>query len=91
MSPGHDADTRDNAFRVVRDHLRFLDPGEPLPADASLRALGLDSLAAIDLLLDLERTFGVVFPDELLTEETFRTATRIASAVVSLTRSTGER
>lgn len=77
---------RDNSFRVVRGHLRFLDTTDPLPPDANLRELGLDSLAAIDLLLDLEQTFGVVFPEELLTEETFRTARSIARAVARLTQ-----
>lgn len=91
MRPDDARPTRDNAFRVVRDHLPFLAAADPLPPDASLRELGLDSLAAIDLLLDLEQTFGVVFPDELLTEDTFRTATSIASAVVRLTRSAEER
>ena len=83
------AATRDEAFRVVRRHLSFLRPEDTLSADASLRELGLDSLAAIDLLLDLEQTFGVVFPDKELTEETFRTAANIASAVVRLTAPVG--
>jgi acyl carrier protein len=74
-------DIRDETFRVVRRHLSFLPAADELVADASLRQLGLDSLAAIDLLLDLEQTFGVVFPDKELTEETFRTAADIAAAV----------
>ena len=78
---------RDETFRVVRNHLSFLRAEDPLPSEKSLRELGLDSLAAIDLLLDLEQTFGVVFPDEELTEETFRTAGNIAGAVARLTRS----
>ncbi len=86
MRPDDARPTRDNAFRVVRDHLRFLDASDPLPPDASLRGLGLDSLAAIDLLLDLEQTFGVVFPEQLLTEETFRTAGNIVGAVARLTQ-----
>jgi acyl carrier protein len=83
--------TRDKTFRVVRKHLSFLRAEDPLPPEKSLRELGLDSLAAIDLLLDLEQTFGVVFPDEELTEETFRTAANIAAAVERLTRSAKER
>jgi acyl carrier protein len=86
MGPEDAMLVRDNSFRVVREHLRFLDATDPLPPDANLRELGLDSLAAIDLLLDLEQTFGVVFPDQLLTEETFRTARNIAGAVALLTR-----
>src|SRR5262249_27238083 len=58
---------------VLRAHLRFLQPGTPLAADDALGTLGLDSMAAIDLLLDLERTFGVHIPDDLLNAETFET------------------
>ena len=86
MRPDDRVSTRDSVVRVVRRHLRFLDAADPLPRDASLQKLGLDSLAAIDLLLDLEQVFGVVFPDELLTEETFRTAQGIADAVERLVR-----
>ena len=82
--PRDATDAREEAFRVVRNHLSFLRAEDPLPPDKSLRELGLDSLAAIDLLLDLEQTFGVVFPDEELTEETFRTAANIAAAVERL-------
>ena len=78
--------TADRAFAVVRKRLKFLDAAQPLNPEANLRQLGLDSLAAIDLLLDLEQTFRVVFPDELLTEETFRTAGNLASAVEQLMR-----
>lgn len=58
---------------VLRAHLRFLEPDAPLAPDDALGKLGLDSMAAIDLLLDLERTFGVHIPDDLLSAETFET------------------
>ena len=83
--PDNATDTREETFRVIRKHLGFLRDEEPLPPDKSLRELGLDSLAAIDVLLDLEQTFCVVFPDQELTEETFRTAANIVGAVTRLT------
>ena len=58
---------------VLRPHLRFLEPNAPLPPEEPLGALGLDSMAAINLLLDLETTFGVQIPDDLLSAETFET------------------
>jgi acyl carrier protein len=58
---------------VLRPHLRFLKPDAPLPAAEPLGALGLDSMAAINLLLDLETSFGVQIPDDLLSAETFET------------------
>lgn len=69
---------------VLRRHLVFLGPGEPLPADARLRELGLNSMGAITLLLDLEQTFGVVIPDELLVAETFESRATLEAALASL-------
>jgi acyl carrier protein len=58
---------------VVRPRLRFLEPDAPLPPGEPLGSLGLDSMAAINLLLDLETAFGVQIPDELLSADTFET------------------
>jgi hypothetical protein len=58
---------------VLRPHLRFLEPGMPLSPADPLGALGLDSMAAINLLLDLETSFGIQIPDDLLSAETFET------------------
>jgi len=58
---------------LLRPHLRFLEAGAPLPPGEALGKLGLDSMAAINLLLDLETTFGVQIPDDLLNAETFET------------------
>jgi acyl carrier protein len=56
---------------VLREHLDLLDPQDPLPPDARLGALGLDSMASIQLLVALEDTFDVLFPDSMLNAETF--------------------
>jgi acyl carrier protein len=58
---------------VLRPHLRFLAPDAPLPPTEPLGTLGLDSMAAINLLLDLETAFGMQIPDDLLSAETFET------------------
>jgi len=58
---------------VLRPHLRFLGPDAPLPPTEPLGTLGLDSMAAINLLLDLETAFGMQIPDDLLSAETFET------------------
>ncbi|MDP9178430.1 MAG: phosphopantetheine-binding protein [Gemmatimonadota bacterium] len=47
--------------------------------------MGLDSLNSINLLLDLEATFGISFPDEMLTPEILRTARKITDALNKLT------
>ncbi len=86
MSADPTTRTAERVGEVLRRHLRFSEPDEGVPLDTDLRELGLDSLGAIDLLLDLEQTFQVVFPDELLTAETFRDARSIIRAVATLLR-----
>ncbi len=71
---------------VLRPHLRFLGEADELrPAD-ELSDLGLDSTAAIGLLLDLERAFAISCTDELLVPVTFRTPRAIRDAIATLQR-----
>ena len=64
---------------ILTRHLRYLD-GELTP-DASLRALGLDSMASVALMVDLEDAFGVTLPDRLVTMETFANAGTLWQAI----------
>ena len=66
---------------VLRPLLRFLESGRPVPSDENLRKLWLDSMAAINLLFDIEQAFGVQIPDDLLTAETFETAASLDKTV----------
>lgn len=56
---------------VVRPHLKFLPDGETLEPLRDLGELGLDSMASIDLLLDLEKAFSITISDDELTENSF--------------------
>jgi acyl carrier protein len=76
----------DRFEQVVRRHVS-LATDVALPFEADLNAVGLDSLGAVKLLVDLEDTFGISFPGTLLTPETFRTAATLKRAVISLTGS----
>ncbi|MFD5424733.1 acyl carrier protein [Streptomyces sp. NPDC127084] len=62
---------------IVRRHLPFLGQDEELSADTALRDLGLDSLATVELLSDLERAYDLRFVDDALTLETFATPERL--------------
>jgi acyl carrier protein len=55
---------------VLRQHLPLAGDGRLRP-DAELVDLGLDSLGLVALLVDIEETFRVEIPDELLNGETF--------------------
>lgn len=62
---------------VVRPHLKFLDEADALAPDQDLGEAGLDSMASIDLLLDIEDRFGIAIPDDLLTEDSFTSLAEI--------------
>ena len=69
---------------VLRNYLRQVGDGDALTMESNLYDLGLDSMAAVNLLLELEETYQVIFPDALLTESTFETPLALKSAIVSL-------
>lgn len=59
------------------------DTGADITPDTDLRALGIDSMAAIELLFTLEDTFGISLPDTDLNDETFATAGSLWQAVAA--------
>lgn len=72
---------------VLRMHLPRVEAEEAVPGDVALVELGLDSLRAVNLVLDLEDTFAIEFPDQMLTEATFHTASALSGAVRMLVES----
>ncbi len=54
---------------------------ESINYDAELAQLGLDSMTAVAVILDMEKTFGIRFPDDMLVEGTFRTAGKFKEAI----------
>ncbi|HEY4271563.1 MAG TPA: phosphopantetheine-binding protein [Candidatus Udaeobacter sp.] len=66
--------------QCLRRHLRLAKP-DSINYDMELAQLGLDSMTAVAVLLDMEKTFGIKFPDDMLVEGTFRTAGRLKEAV----------
>lgn len=68
---------------LLRPHLPYAGAG-PLAAGEDLAALGLDSMAVVQLLSDVEAEFGVELPDEILDEATFATVGSLWAAVSAL-------
>lgn len=66
---------------VLRRHLRST---KAINYDAELAQLGMDSMTAVAVLLDMEKAFNIRFPDDMLVEGTFRTAGRLREAVQKL-------
>ena len=77
-------DTRVEIRQVLRDHGRL-----PVDIDAvgdgdDLFQAGMSSHASVNLMLALEDTFDVEFPDEMLTRRVFSSVSEIAAAVTQL-------
>jgi len=69
---------------ILHSHLKQIGGGDALTMESNLYELGLDSIVAVNLLLELEEIYGVIIPDVLLTESTFETPLALKSAIVSL-------
>lgn len=79
-----DTDLNSQLQDILRPHLRFLKTEEAVPMDADLGRLGLDSMASIDLLMDIEARLGVQIPDEMMTVDTFATGNHLLAVLEKL-------
>ncbi|GAB2640068.1 phosphopantetheine-binding protein [Nocardia goodfellowii] len=68
----------------LRAYLPLLSADKELTSDLSLADHGLDSLATVSLLLDLEDAFAVMIPDHLLSVDTFATPAGLWEVIDSL-------
>lgn len=70
---------------IVAEHGRLSIAVDQLTDDASLYQAGLTSHASVNLMLALEESFAIEFPERLLRRRTFESISAIASAVSELT------
>jgi acyl carrier protein len=57
---------------LLKPHLPFAADGPLEPAD-DLAGLGLDSMSIVQLLADIEDSYDIELPDDILNEATFAT------------------
>ncbi len=69
---------------VLRRHLPDVSVDGRLSRDDELASFGADSMALIELMMVLEAEYAIVFTDDLLTPETFKTVGSLANAVARL-------
>jgi acyl carrier protein len=69
---------------IVRRYLVLVPEGQDVPRETELSALGLDSMSALTLLLELEGKFDISFPDSLLNATTFRSARSLENVIQML-------
>lgn len=62
---------------VLRSLIPLLPADQPLTPDLKLQRAGLDSLATVNLLIELEDTFDVTFPDDMLRPSTVSTPAKL--------------
>jgi acyl carrier protein len=58
--------------QLLKPHLPFA-ADRLLEADDDLAGLGLDSMSIVQLLADIEDSYGLELPDDILNEATFAT------------------
>lgn len=84
MAAKPDAEIVDQVRRVLADHARLPMPVEGLAQDDDLYQAGMTSHASVTVMLALEDTFEVEFPDGMLTRGTFASIGAMAGAVTQL-------
>ena len=71
----------DDIRQIVLKHARLAGASDAIDDDADLYALGLNSLATVNVMLALEDLYNVEFGDELLSRETFASIGAISRAI----------
>jgi acyl carrier protein len=69
---------------ALRANLDLTSGDGPIPENARLVDLGMDSVSMVALVMEIEDELGVRFPDELLMPETFETPATLWQAVCAL-------
>ncbi len=73
--------------RVLREHARLPVDPDSIDDDADLFQSGMSSHASVNVMLSLEDTFDVEFPDDMLKRSVFESVSGIAAAITELTAS----
>ena len=70
--------------RAIADHARISTDISAVSDDADLYQAGMTSQASVNVMLAIEDTFAVEFPDSMLNRSVFSTINAIAGAVGQL-------
>ncbi len=71
--------------QVLREHARLPVDPDSIDDDADLFQAGMSSHASVNVMLSLEDTFDVEFPDRMLKRSVFESVSGIAAAITELT------
>jgi acyl carrier protein len=70
--------------QAIRDHGRMPVDIDTLPDDADLYQAGMTSHASVNVMLALEDSFDIEFPDRMLQRSVFESVSSIAAALTEL-------
>jgi acyl carrier protein len=70
--------------QVLRDHARLPVDADTIDVHADLFQAGMSSHASVNVMLALEDTFDIEFPDSMLKRSMFESIAAIAAAVTEL-------
>lgn len=76
---------QDQVRQILAQNGRLAVPVDSLSEEADLFAAGLDSLAIVNVLMNIEEHFDIELPDELLSRRTFASIGAITRVVADLT------
>jgi acyl carrier protein len=74
---------------VIGEHARLAVDAHALGDDSSLYDAGMTSHASVNLMLGLEATFDVEFPERMLRRSAFESISAIRAALIELTAGGG--
>jgi acyl carrier protein len=74
----------DQIRKIVKEHARLSVDPDTLPEDGDLYKAGMSSHASVNLMLALEGTFDIEFPDRMLRKRVFESIASIRAAVEEL-------
>jgi acyl carrier protein len=77
-------DVQEKIRDVLSESGRLAVPADRLDGDEDLFAVGLDSLAIVNVLMSLEEQFDIELPDELLSRRSFSSIATIEKIVTDL-------
>lgn len=74
----------DQIRQAITDHARLPVDVDTLPDDADLYAAGMTSHASVNVMLALEDSFDIEFPDRMLKRSVFESVDAIRAALIEL-------
>jgi len=77
-------DVVDGILGIVASYGNLSIEMSSLSYDEDLFHAGMTSYASVQVMLELERRFGIEFPDDMLCQSTFESVSAIRSAVCEL-------